>query len=1109
MNPFERARTEANNLRQLLLNRCTKGLPNSLELLSSVEDELELCIEKVPAAFAALGGGGAVLKRKECFIYVRNTVSDDEYSYLVAHELGHWKLDADKPELTIADLKALMGSEGTPAAIKVEAYGARERQELQANVFARELLLPREVAASLWRQGKGPREIAHALVLPLELVRQQMLDGVLLPKAASVVPRDLPVPSEDQKVAAEARERFVNVVAGPGTGKTTTLVHRVKYLIEQQNVDPSRILVLTFTNKAAFELVERLRVAGIQRAADIWAGTFHAFGLEFLRKYHQHFGLDQDVLVADRLHEITLLVRNLPTVDLQYYLRVEDPYDWLQTVLKCIQRLKEELVSPDEYRKRLTSLGPASEELQREREDIAALYELHERLLSEARMVDFVDLVAKPALRIREDRDSVAEFANHFEHVLVDEYQDVTEAMVMLVRQLAMRAKSLWVVGDVRQAIHHWRGASVRSLMKFEQSFKGSGDTSSARKYSLDSNRRSSLEILDLFSEAGRVHTLQDELALDEMHAVNGKSAYLPQLVSCVERIDIAEAIAQEVLRQNEEGKGIAFRNQAILCKRSADIEFMSDYLRRSKIPVLHIGELAQRPEVKRLVCLMQLYCEREPRALVGLANVPGLSMPWVDIHRLLECAHGDVAWQRGRWLGKTFEGMSALGCAASENLQTLLRGFTRNTNPWQFVCDLLLERRFSVPHPDDVSLEAQTIRIALWQFAYSVRNGDGDVRQARLSRFLLREQLRQRIGETYSDRELPPEASEMDAVRLLTVHGSKGLEFTSVHVGYVDPAFFGSEPPRWGASESITHLVPPAVLGSSDQEFAFESAIERNNLFYVALSRAKLRLQLYESGVRKSSERLAQLRNCGVKYQLRKFNASAAAPEVKGKANTLQAQARERISLDEFEAYIRCPLQHHYRYRLGLRREQDTDISIRARWAVMATLHAIAQGGAKPKDAFAAAWESQQLPPKTEDAALQRDAVIACQRGLNVLRNNDGLLHESLVARIGGIEVELPWIIESLGPEYHMIRFSSRGATATRDTLRPLLLDLVDRDSGPLVLHTLVAQKEIEVEQSKWLERTGAYKAALRFNANDRGPKPGRHCGRCAYIGLCPVVPV
>ena len=1107
MNPFERARTEALSLRQKLLSRCATRLPPSLELLSHVEDELDLCIVKVAPAFNALGGGGAVLKRREQFIYVRNTVSDDEYSYLVAHELGHWTLDADKPEQTIADLKALMGGAGTPASVKVEAYGARERQELQANVFARELLLPREVAAKLWQQGKGAREIARVLVLPLELVRLQVLDGVMLPRVAPVAPRELPAPSPDQKSAAEAAERFVNVVAGPGTGKTTTLVHRVKFLIEKQNVDPSRILVLTFTNKAAFELVERLRIAGIQRAADIWAGTFHAFGLEFLRKYHQHFGLDQDVLVADRLHELTLLARNLPSVDLQHYLRVEDPYEWLQPALKCIQRLKEELVCPAEYRERLLALEPVSDELQRERNDIATLYELHEQVLGDAKMVDFVDLVAKPALQIRADRDGVADIANHFEHILVDEYQDVTEAMVTLVRQLAARAKSLWVVGDVRQAIHHWRGASVRSLMKFEQSFKGSGDNSSVRKYSLDSNRRSSSEILDLFSEAGRVHSLQNELPLDEMHALKGKSGHLPQLISCVERTDIAPAIAQSVLKIHAEG--IAFRDQAILCKRGADIEFMSRYLREARIPVFHIGELSQRPEVKHLVCLMQLLCEREPRALVGLANVPGLSMPWADILKILEYSRGDIGWQRGRWLGKTLDGTSEVCRDASANLQTLLSGFNRHTNPWNFICELLLERRLLLPPSEDTSLEAQCVRIALWQFAYSVRNGDGDVRQARLSRFLLRQQLRQRIGETYSDRELPPEASEMDAVRLLTVHGSKGLEFASVHVGYVDPSLFGSEKPKWGAAEPITHLVPPEVLGSSMKEFNSESAIERNNLFYVALSRAKVRLHLYEHGIRKTQERLTQLQDCEELYQLEAFDAGEKAATLATTRGTHGVTVLRRVSLDEFEAYIRCPLQHYYRYHLELRREQDTDISIRARWAVMAAIKAIAQGGVGARDAFSSAWESQYLPSKSEDPGLYRDAVIAGRRGLDVLRSFPGRVRESLVTKLCGIEVELPWVIQADGPRYHMIRFSSHGALAAQKILRPLLLDVVDGASGPMTLHTLVTEKEIDVPLSAYPGRTTAYKAAINLAANNREAEPGRQCGRCAYIGICPSLPV
>src|SRR5690606_21411908 len=152
----------------------------------------------------------------------------------------------------------------------------------------------------LWASGAAPRQIANDLGIPLEFVRQQMLDGLLLPDATSSE-SVLHPPSPDQAAAACSEDRAANVIAGPGTGKTSTLIHRVRYLVEEKGVDPGQFLVLTFTNKAALELVERLRRVGLQKAADIWAGTFHAFVLEFLRKYHQHFGLEPNLAVADRM----------------------------------------------------------------------------------------------------------------------------------------------------------------------------------------------------------------------------------------------------------------------------------------------------------------------------------------------------------------------------------------------------------------------------------------------------------------------------------------------------------------------------------------------------------------------------------------------------------------------------------------------------------------------------------------------------------------------------------------------------------------------------------------------------------------------------------------
>ena len=129
-------------------------------------------------------------------------------------------------------------------------------------------------------------------------------------------------------------------------------------------------------------------------------------------------------------------------------------------------------------------------------------------------MVDFVDLVAKPARALLEDRARFTEFVDRFEHVLVDEYQDVTHAMVQLVKQLARGGRSLWVVGDVRQAIHHWRGASVESLRRFAQTFKEQAGKGTIREYPLEKNRRSSPQILEVVKHVGREHVLQQDLKL-------------------------------------------------------------------------------------------------------------------------------------------------------------------------------------------------------------------------------------------------------------------------------------------------------------------------------------------------------------------------------------------------------------------------------------------------------------------------------------------------------------------------------------------------------------------------------------------------------------------
>jgi hypothetical protein len=270
------------------------------------------------------------------------------------------------------------------------------------------------------------------------------------------------------------------------------------------------------------------------------------------------------------------------------------------------------------------------------------------------------------------------------------------------------------------------------------------------------------------------------------------------------------------------------------------------------------------------------------------------------------------------------------------------------------------------------------------------------------------------------------------------------------------------------------------------------------------------LHLQLYENIEFGTKNRPIQLKSSDATFKKRTYiNGEAEATHAE--TAVVQASVITKVQFEEFESYSRCPLQHHYRYRLGLSREQETDISVRARWAVMDTLRAVAKDHIPPKSAFAGAWTHYQLPDESADPHLTRDAKIVCRRGLAVISKHPGTFNESLVSRLNGLDVELPWMVDSDegGPaRLHLIRFSASGSGTTSSLLRPMLLEIEGRRPRPLVLHTLLVEKHIDVKLSQAPEKTSAFKAAPRMLSGDHTPVPGRHCSRCAYLSVCPVVP-
>ena len=1097
MNPFDRARQQALATRAQLA-ASSPSPKTSVQLLSNIEPLLDIAVDQMPHGHTLLGNGCGALRRDQRTIYVRNDVSKAEESYLVAHELGHWFLDADKKEFTVAELSAIYASHGSSATIVVESYGTHERLELQANVFARELLMPRDLARDLWNSGLTSGQIAERFVVPLEVVRQQLMDALMLPSLPPHPSAALPSLDKAQYDAATATERFVNVVAGPGTGKTTTLVHRIKHLIES-GVEPNKILALTFTNKAANELVDRLKASSIQGASDVWAGTFHAFGLEFLRKFHQLFNLPSEVRVADQLMQVRLLVRQLPKVTLNYYLRLQDPYDWVPEVLGYIKRLKEELVTPQDYRRRLSLLGPCDSDIESQRHDIAILYEAYQAGMASEKLVDYTDLIAYPSQQAKKNRSSIGLFIDHYSHVLVDEYQDVTEVMVELLRHLAVSAKTVWVVGDVRQAIHHWRGASIMSLVKFGPAFSGMAAHSTAQSYSLKINRRSSPEILELFSIAGRRHALESRQPLDAVQPSRPSLGRTPVLLTCPSEVAESATLVQNIHRLQQ--SGTPYRDQAIISRRSADIERISEDLSLAGVPFLHIGDLNQRPEIKKLMCLIQLLCTRQPRSLVGLMHDPLFPFNVADIELLIQAtASGSgPALQRGKWIYKPIAGLSPGGVTAKANLARLLAGCSRHTSPWHLVCQLIVDMRYGIPPHSDQSISAHTIRLSLWLFASSVRNGDGDASQPKLSEFLLREDLRRRIGEKLADRGLPPEARTLDAVSLLTVHASKGLEFPAVHITDVDDSAYGPDRP-FNYNHRPLSLLPPEIFNSTLAEHQFEESVERNNLLYVALSRAKNDLFLYDLNgkdrpwpIRVAGKALTCRSGLQIKHASKPAVVNLGAPSVL------------KISFSALETYLACPLQYHYRYELSLTAETEVDISIRARWAVMEMLKLHLVDGVEPKQALDAAWLAQRLPSALDDPGLHHDAIKAANRGMQVIKALNGKIVEGLVSKVQGLEIALPWMVYVQGANGHHLHWlRPQGLGLTMSQFRPMMLSINGQRVPDATVHSLTTESQESNIYSKKPEQTAVFKAATNFVAGERGPKKGWACSRCAYLSIC-----
>ena len=872
----------------------------------------------------ALNGGRAVFDQQSRTICAENKGTDADRALLAGHEIGHVAVHTMSSCCSASDIDPSRSTEAAPVGLqKVEDYGARERRELEANVFAREFLFPRDAARRMHvDQAMSAADISAATGLPVPLVRQQILDALLLPKIEPSASKPRPIFTDDPAQEDAARHRGAPYLlrAGPGTGKTRTLVRRVETLIAER-VDPPSMLVLTFSNRTAGELSERLSKAVGEDAAQMWVGTFHGFGLDLVRRFHDKLGLPPDPTLFDRSDAISVLEQILPTLPLKHYRNLWDPVVVLREILQAISRAKDEVVTPAEYRRLAEDTAkkadPSDEkaiDLAQKCLEIASVYELYEDAKRNRGAVDFGDLIMLPALLIEKDDAVRSAVRLRHRHLLVDEYQDVNRASVRLVKAVAGAGEHLWAVGDARQSIYRFRGASSANMASFSADFPG------AKLGQLGLSYRSTQKVLDTFGRFSADMPLPPELANLPLKAERGIGEAAPELRTLGDPADEAAGIAASV-RELEAG-GIALRDQAVLCRTNDRLNEIAQALEDRGIPVLHLGSLFEREEVRDLLSVLSLAADRFGAGLVRIASMQRYAIPAQDVKRLLDHLQGGKKPTILRL--DELPSVADLSAAAVQGVTRLaqdLKGMKASASPWDMVTTYLLDRTDLVRRMAAGTGIGDRMRaIAVWQFLNFLRDQSPVATGSPVQTLLDRVRNLVLLAEERDLRQVPDAALQMDAVRLMTVHGSKGLEFEAVHIpGFVKTGIPAS---YRGPSCPVPEGLIAGAVGTVPQEAERSHKQEQECLFFVAMSRARTYLRFYSyqrqanGTARNPSDYLARI--AGSIRSIASPSTIHLPPRPPRRIEITIAEEWERTHR-HVSSYESCPLRYFYTHVLGI----------------------------------------------------------------------------------------------------------------------------------------------------------------------------------------------
>ncbi len=545
------------------------------------------------------------------------------------------------------------------------------------------------------------------------------------------------------------------VVAGAGSGKTRVITTRIARLIQERDVNPERILAITFTNKAAAEMQERVRRMMGHSDASPWISTFHSFCLRILRRHISALGYPSDFAIYDAQDQLSLLKQCMKAASLN-----EEAFP-PKALLNHISGFKNDFLFPKDID--LDSL-PFGNKLK-----AAKVYPVYQEGLRKNNALDFDDLLVWMVRLLKEVEEVSDLYNDRFRHILVDEFQDTNLTQYQLLKLLLRKHQNVCVVGDDDQSIYRWRGANVENLLHFEKDFPGTV------VIKLEENYRSTQNILKAAGEVVKENRNRKAKTLWTENESGAPIVYY----RAADEVDEARAVTDRIVKLNQD-EGISFSHMAILYRTNAQSRVLEDALRRTGIQYQVFGGLKfyQRKEIKDILSYMRVVLNPEDSvSLKRIINVPARGIGKTSLDKIEAwCNAENVSLMQGL---KQAEGKRLVSTAAAKKISNFVsmmdhfESLVQNGSPIDFLKEVIERSGYEAMLRKDDTPESRS-RLENLQELYSGLEQSVDTQGNTLQEFLDSTALVADIDTLEDSRGILP---------LMTLHTCKGLEFDAVFI--------------------------------------------------------------------------------------------------------------------------------------------------------------------------------------------------------------------------------------------------------------------------------------------------------------------------------------